>query len=193
MSIAFARGVTDRTTIHPRQDSRTYADHGATTHVFHDLNAFLPGSLGVCSMRTFIFADRFEGPFLLSGEFTISLDGCAIRLKNVIFIPKLGYNLVSTVQMADNRIPSYFRRFDVRLKFEDSGTFIGRGCRCGNSAIYTLPTSKTINVVASARPADASDSNLWHRQQFHINFQTLANVQKFADEMPKRFCSRDVF
>lgn len=191
-NVEFAGCVTDRTTVHPPQDSKTYADSGASTHLFHDRDAFVSASLGVCSKRMIILADRSEVSSSFSGEVIIPFDDCVVRLKNVLHVPKLGYNLVSTGRMADNGIESHFRRFDLLLKLEDSGTFIGRGVRCEDSGMYTFPSPRTVSVAASAKLADDSDSELWHRRLAHINFQSLVNVHKFADGVPKLSSSREV-
>ena len=53
------------------------------------------------------------------GEVVLPFEHANIRLQNVLYIPNLGYNLVSTGKLADNGIQSLFRRFDARLRPPD--------------------------------------------------------------------------
>lgn len=61
--------------------------------MFHDRDAFFPGSLVVCSKCMIILADRSEVSFPFYEEVVISFEDCVVRLKNVLYVPKLRYNL----------------------------------------------------------------------------------------------------
>lgn len=142
------------------RSSKTYANSGATTHVFYDRDAFVSGPLSVCLKRVIILADRSEVNPSCSGDAIISFDDCMVRLKNAIYVLKLGYNLVFTERMADNGFELLFRLFDFLLKFEDSGTFTCCGYRCENSSMYTFPSPKTVSVATPAKLEDDNDSEL---------------------------------
>lgn len=61
-----------------------------------------------------------------------------IRLKSAVYIPSLGYNLVSTGRLADNGVESHFRRHDVRFIPESVDVIIGRGTRDSKTGMYML-------------------------------------------------------
>jgi len=85
----------ERTTINPPKDDRTYHDSGATSHVYHTEDAFVPGSLVGCEPRTVLLADKSSIIASKRGEVILPFDNANIRLKHVLYIPGIGYNLVS--------------------------------------------------------------------------------------------------
>lgn len=110
------------------------------------------------------------------------MDDCVIRLRVVLFIPSLGYNLVSTERLAENGIQYHFSRSDVLLKLESNGSLIERGSRDVHNRMYVLPSPRTQAVLASASLSD-HDTKLWHRRLGHINIKNLMHVHKFADDV----------
>lgn len=144
----------------PPQNSNTYADSGATTHVFYVRDAFVFGSLGVCLKRLIVLANRSGESSSNSGEVTILFDDCLARLNNAFYVLKLGYNHFPTGRTRNCEIVSHFRRFDLMLKLENSGTFIGRGFQCEVSGMYTLPSPRTVSVAAWAKLGDDNESEL---------------------------------
>ncbi len=103
-------------------------DSGATAHCFHDKSAFVPGSLKSCEASndhawlnaTCVVADH-------CGAVLIPMENANIRLTNVLFIPSLGFNLVSTGRLSDKGIESHFRRNGIKLILESNGSVIGKG------------------------------------------------------------------
>ena len=182
-AIEFAGCVTDRTTITPPDDLQTYADSGATIHIFHSPSAFVPGSLKRCSPRIVALADKNEVQADVWGEVIIPMQDCIIRLQHVLFVKTIRYNLVSTGKLADNGIESLFRRKDILLKLETDGTVIGCGFRASNG-MYVLPSPKSDRALASIESIRDS-TRLWHRRLAHLNMKDLVEVHKYADGIPK--------
>ena len=110
-----AGALVDKTTLSPPKDRRSYADSGATCHCFHSGSVFVQGSLNPCHARTVMLADKRSVTSTDMGEAVLPFEHANIRLQNVLYIPNLGYNLVSTGKLAHNGIQSLFRRSDVRL------------------------------------------------------------------------------
>ena len=123
-----AGSLVEKITLSPPKDHRSYADSGATCHCFHSRSVFVQGSFTPCEARTVMLADKTSVTSTHTGEVVLPFEHANIRLQNVLYIPNLGYNLVSTGKLADNGIQSLFRRFDVRLSLQTNSFFIGLGC-----------------------------------------------------------------
>lgn len=113
--VELAGSVVEKTTITPPKDLKTYADSGATIHCFYDKTLFTAGSLVNCDERTILFADKTSSVSSLMGEVKIEIEHAILRLEDVLYVPSMGYNLVSTGRLADNGIESIFRRNDFFL------------------------------------------------------------------------------
>ena len=147
----------EKTTITPPKDQRTYADSGATVHCFHSQSSFVPESMVQCEVRTVILADNTLVQTNLCGDVILPFEHVNIRLKRALYIPNLGYNLVSIGRLADNGIESHFRRHDVRLMLEADKYFIGAGQRNLDSGMYILPEPQ---LQDSEEPDNSFTSNL---------------------------------
>lgn len=76
----------------------------------------------------------------MSGEIVSPFETTNIRLAHALYIPALGYNLVSTGCLVDNGIESHFRRFHVFLKLEEGNEVTGSGQNNASSGMYVLPS-----------------------------------------------------
>ena len=144
--IEFAGTMIEKTTIVPPKDQGTYADSGATVHCFYSESSFVPESIVECETRTVMLADNTSIKASFCGDVILPFDHADIRLKRALYIPNLGYNLVSTGRLADNGIESHFRRHDVRLMLELDRSFIGAGQRNLDSGMYMLPEPELQNL-----------------------------------------------
>jgi len=184
--VELAGSFMEKTTVNAPKDYRTYADSGATSHCFFNEKVFVPGSLESCDDRTIEMADKSTVTSNAFGEVIISFELVNIRLQNVLYVPTMGYNLVSTGRLADNGIESLFRRNDFVLQLESDATTIGQGDRDSSSGLYVFPNQNldiTLNVSESEH--NVSNTLLWHRRLAHINMQDLYNVHNHADGIPK--------
>lgn len=187
----------ERTTIQPPDDHNTYADSGATVHCFHSNMCFVPGSLIACDTRTVMLADKTSVTAHVSGEVILPFEHANIRLKDVLHIPSMGYNLVSTGRLADNGIESHFRRNDVCLTLETDAFYVGSGTRDQSSRMYMLPHPQSHSsweeqaFVATSVQKD-KQTELWHQRLAHINVRDLLEVHKHATGIPKLVKMDDV-
>lgn len=119
----------EQTTINPPKDHRTYHDSGATSHVFHSKESFVPGSIVECEPRIVLLADKSSVTASKRGQVILPFEHANIRLKEVLLISGLGYNLVSVGRLADNGIESLFRSGDVELRHKTKQMVVGHGVR----------------------------------------------------------------
>ena len=178
----------DKTTVLPPKDHRTYNDSGATCHCFHCESYFVPGSLVPCQ-REVMLADKNSVTATHMGDVILPFENANIRLKHVLYIPNLGYNLVSTGRLADNGIESKFGRCDVRLTLESNNFYVGLGSRDTESGLYMMPQpenheSKSQALVTS-HSSKASETELWHRRLAHINAKDLVKLHEHVDDVPE--------
>ena len=184
----------EKTTLTPPSDNRTYADSGATVHCFHSKSAFVPGSLHSCPTSTVLLADKTSVDATQCGDVILPFTNANIRLKEVLFMPSLAYNLVSTGRLADNGIESRFRRYDVCLNLESGGFFVGAGKRDMHTRMYTLPEPETHHNVEqqALSVVDGTQTELWHRRLAHINARDLLKVHEHVDDVPELSPMKDV-
>ncbi|MBW5416393.1 GAG-pre-integrase domain-containing protein, partial [Pseudomonas sp. MAG002Y] len=190
-----AGSLVEKTTLSPPKDHRSYADSGATCHCFHSRSVFVQGSLTPCKPRHVMLADKTSVTSTHMGEVVLPFEHANIRLQNVLYIPNLGYNLVSTGKLADNGIQSLFRRFDVRLSLQTTNFFIGLGSRDKTSGMYMLPEPVSQNTqMAMSVTSDSKfrETELWHRRLAHINMRDLVTMHQHANDVPHLQQSDDV-
>ena len=174
----------ERTTISPPKDHCTYYDSGATTHVFHCKDAFVKESLRDCEPRTVLLADKSPVTASKCGEVLLPFEYADIRLKSVLFIPGLGYNLVSVGRMADNGIESLFRKKDVMLRHQEKEFVVGFGTRDDETRLYLLPSPEATIPNVTALTTE-SETSLWHQRLAHMNIRDMCEVHKHTDGVPK--------
>jgi len=85
-----AWSVIERTNISQREDSNTYADSGATIHLFNKKKYFVTESLKPCDKRILDLADKSEVNASYSGDLIIAYSGVNTRLHNVLYMPSIG-------------------------------------------------------------------------------------------------------
>ena len=191
---AIISSTVEKTTILPPKDHNTYHDSGATSHVFHSESAFVPGSLRECAERTVILADKSSVIASQVGNVLLEFEFAMVRLSNVLFIPGLGYNLVSVGKLADNGIESTFRKSDVVLQLSNKDFVVGHGSRDSTTGLYSLPNPQGVSVenVAALPEGPHKQAELWHRRLGHLNAKDLCNIHKHADGVPQLHKLNDV-
>ena len=128
------------------------------------------------------------------GEVVLPFEHADIRLQNVLYIPNLSYNLVSTGKLADNGIQSLFRRFDVRLSLQTNSFFVGIGSRDKKSGMYMLlePISHSTQMAMSvSNDSKFRETKLWHQRLAHINMRDLVTLHQYAGDAPHQKQSDD--
>lgn len=159
--VEIAGSIVEKSTIDPPKDYRSYADSGATCHCFHSKSFFIPNAMKQCDNRTVMVADETSVTATEVGEVILPFTNANIRLKNVLHIPNLGYNLASTGRLADNGIESCFCQNDVRLTLESTGFLIGSGERDTISRMYMLPQPSMVgckeHTLIASEESDPSE------------------------------------
>lgn len=166
--------------------NNTYADSGATTHMFHEEVCFVPGSLKSCSKRIIYLADRTSVTAKSYGEVLLTFEKSVLRLQDVLFVPALKYNLVSVGRLADKGIESQFTSSHLILMLQRNKSIIGTGSRDLSSGMYMLPSPALTNEFALKVNNENGKTltKLWHRRLAHLNLNDLVNVHKYADDVP---------
>lgn len=175
----------DRTTISFPSELQTYADSGATEHIFHFENAFAPGSLSSCTIKTIFLADKTTVNSIRHGNVFIPFDRNTLCLRNALYVSALRYNLVSTGRLADHGIESLYRRHYVLLKLEDCGTVIECGQQSVENGMYSLLSPHIAHVATVQAQSLDSLSTMWHCQLAQLRTYDCAQMHKHADGVPK--------
>lgn len=118
------------------------------------------------------------------GEVLLPFGNSNIRLEHVLYIPVLGYSLVSVGRLSDNCVESFFRSDDVELRHQLSNMLVGYGICDNESILYALPNPMGTlhHTISSTREAFVQ---LWHNRMEHMNPKDLCNVHKRSDGVPK--------
>lgn len=136
--------------------------------------------------RTVMLANKTTVCAICCGDVLIPFENVNLRLKRTLFTPTLGYNLISTGCLADNGIESHFRRHNVLLILETSGTSVGTGARDPETKMYVLPSPVLAPSFALATDDyGISETDIWHRQLAHMNWQDLSALHKYSNSVPK--------
>lgn len=181
----------EKTCVIPPQDLRCYADSGTTSHVFHNTDAFAPGSLTRYDPRKVSLADKSMVTATHSGEVIIPLEHVNMRRRNILLVPKLGYNLISVGQLADNGIELRFASKKLKVFLAEKNLLLVSGFRDSTSGLYTLPHPK-LNPRALAI-GNCSEAKVWHRRLAHINNRDISTVHLNAEGVPEIKPSEDIF
>lgn len=152
--VEIAGATVEKTTISPPADHRSYADSGATAHCFHSKFAFVHGSTKLCPRVTVLLANKSSVEAAQCGGVIIPSENANMRLTRVLFIAILGYNLVSTGNLADKRIESHFGCTDIKRILEEKGFFVGSGTRDPNSTMYMVPPDGVPTILRTANVSD---------------------------------------
>lgn len=180
--VEIAGAMITKTTICPPQNMASYADSGATVHCFHSENVFVAGTLESCDERIVMLADKTSVVAKECGDVILPFENANIRLKRALYIPNLGYNLVSTGMFADKGIESHFGREDVRFVLTKDKIFIGKGIRHLGTGMYVLPEPVIQHTPEKAMSLFVSDTTeLWHRRLAHINSRDLLTLHKHVE------------
>lgn len=108
--------IDGRATIHLPMIYRFMLTVGRLRRFFHLENTFVSSSLLLCSRRTIFLADKTPVISNRHGDVGIPFDRNSLCLRNALYVPSLGSNLVSTGRLADHGIESLYRRHDMHLK-----------------------------------------------------------------------------
>lgn len=113
----------------------------ALIHIIYTKTVFVFTFLKSCDHSTVSLADSTTVISHTCGGVIITMNGCIIYLRKVLFVPSFGYNLLSTWCLANNSIKSHFCRSDILLKLESNRKVVGREPRNVLNSAYWTPVS----------------------------------------------------
>ena len=175
-----AGSLVEKTALSPPKDHRSYGDSGAICHCFHSRSVFVQGSLTPCEARTVMLPDKTSVKSTHMGEVALLFERANIHLQNVLYVPNLSYNLVSTGKLADNGILSLLRRFDVRLSLQTNSFFNGLGSSDKTSGMYMLPepiSQSTQMAMSVSNDSKVRETELWHQVDIsHVDMCQALNA-----------------
>ena len=187
--------IQHKTTVNPPNNLHSYYDSGATTHLFHNLDAFVPGSLRQARPHTITLANGAVASGTHEGDVIIPFDHVNLRLTSCIYAPDMGYNLISVGCMADKGIRTTFTRDRAILELFDEATnstiHIGDGVRDPITRLYKADQIQISRETAMITTKN-QQSMLWHRRLAHLNFRDLASTHKVAEDIPPLHTSNKV-
>lgn len=153
---------------------KTYADSGAATHCFYNVHPFVKDSSGSCEEQLVLLVGSTSVQAQKCGEVILEFQAANIRLKQVLLILSLAYDLVYTALSADNVVESGFRKHDVVLEPEPNRIIIGYETRVLASIMYMLSASLRATSCAKVSNMGNVEKELLHRRIAHIINQDLA-------------------
>jgi hypothetical protein len=135
-------------------------DSGCSQHITFDKSRFV--SLSEQS-GTVTVANRKELSITGKGIVKIELPTKEVTLSDVLYVPEIGYNLLSIGQLADNGISTQFSK--EKAEISRNGSLLATSYRQGRS--YVLKESVAIRVAITESKKSIEDSILWHRRLGH--------------------------
>lgn len=104
----------------------------------------------------------------------------SFRLKNVLYVPQLRRNLISTGRLTENHVAIVHLRDQCKIITDDGhGLLLMIGSKFhGLWRLHITATkfSSSANLVDTVQPAAALIFHKWHSRLGHINFRTLQHM-----------------
>lgn len=148
-------------------------DSGATAHMTFDKSRFQ--SLEITSRSGVSIGNdsKLEAHGSGSVDLDIIVNGEVrkCRLKNVVYVPQLRYQLLSVAAMCDAGYTVVFQKSSVSVKMNSKLIASGHRVR----GLYYLSTRED---RSSKQCALISDLSLWHARLAHVNFEGIKKMAK---------------
>ena len=104
----------------------------------------------------------------------------SFRLKNVLYVPQLRRNLISTGRLTENHVAIVHLRDQCKIITDDGhGLLLMIGSKfhgLWRLHITATKSSSSANLVDTVQPAAALIFHKWHSRLGHINFRTLQHM-----------------
>jgi hypothetical protein len=152
-------------------------DSGCSQHITYDKTKFvsLEEQDGVVTV-----ANRKELSIYGKGTIEIELSTKVVSLSNVLYVPDIGYNLLSISQLADNDITTTF--FKGKSEIRRNGSLLATSYRQGRS--YVLKETIATRLATTDLGKPSAESILWHRRLGHPGNDKLVITPKGLSGLP---------
>lgn len=163
-----------------------YVDSGASNHMSpnsslfvekHKLSTPTQITLGNCSVA---YATH-SGTVRLS----ISIQGVshAITLQNVLYVPELGYSLLSVVALNDNGWTVTFCP-EKRCTIAKDGLTIVASKKSTLFALYFSPPGSDASLNLGLIANSTYSAKLWHQRLGHLSYSAMTHLQSATSDFP---------
>ena len=165
---------TSALTTNANSSSLWYLDSGATDHMCFSKKAFKTITPYVCSVQT---ANKSVLQSEGIGEVVVSGKHRNITLKNCLFVPSLGFNLVSVPRITSANCTVLFRHNGAEITNEQNAV-LATASSFNNAVI--LDMSLPLSLSTSSQPPTL---NTWHKRLGHLNFTAVSALPKYVSGM----------
>lgn len=180
----------------PDEDAFWFADSGATEHMTDKLQWFTNFQSIADECWTVTVADNNVLYVRGIGDIPVqaTIDGVvtSFRLKNVLYVPQLKRNLISTGRLTEKRVAIVHIRDQCKIITDDgNGPLLMIGSKYSGLWRLHIVASKSqssANIVAATSPPVATRLvQKWHSRLGHVNFRTLLQMssQERVDGLPQ--------
>lgn len=142
-------------------------DSGATSHLCCDRNLFLSYWEG--KEKIMLAGDNFieaEG----RGDVSVTCNGLAVTLKNVLHVPTIQGNFISVSRAVDNGLAVVFDGESAIIRNHNGDVVMKAVMRDG---LFLLKADSHKFMIAKGQMDDAIE---WHNRYGHLNFQSLKEM-----------------
>jgi hypothetical protein len=148
-------------------------DSGCSQHITYDKSRFvrLTRQGGAVTV-----ANRKELPIAGKGTVEINVASKRVRLDEVLYVPTIGYNLLSISQLADKGISTLFDKEKAEIR--RSGNLLATSYRQGRTYVLREAIACRVDVESSG------DSILWHRRLGHPGNDKLVSASQGLTGIP---------
>jgi hypothetical protein len=154
-----------------------FMDSGANRHITNDRECMFDYE-PLSKPRPVLYGNGLELPGIGTGKVKlvtrVAGRDTIVVLKNVLYVPKGAFNLLSVKQMVASGAAVEFTDEGCLLKYK--GKSIARAVE--HKGLYRLLTALEDDAPAAMVSNVKSDAELWHRRFGHLSYGNLAKVQR---------------
>ena len=165
---------TSALTTNAQSSSLWYLDSGATDHMCFSRDAFTTITPYVCSVQT---ANKSVLQSEGIGEVVVPGKHRNITLKNCLFVPSLGFNLVSVPRITSAKCTVLFRHNGAEIT-NDQKTILATASSFNNAVVLDLSSPLSLAVSTSPPTLDT-----WHKRLGHLNYTAVSSLPKHVSGM----------
>jgi hypothetical protein len=128
-------------------------------------------------MRELQVADASADALISEGNGVIQLNS-NVKLRDVLYCPKVSANLLSVAQLTDMGLDCLFNQNGCVVKNRTTGVIVMVGKREGN--LYVYERTKAGQIYFANQLKAPTRAEIMHKRMGHINYHDLYNLQRMA-------------